>query len=82
MKFDNSMAGAGETALDQASSPKRPKLKLDRQVIRTLTGDELQLIGGGNCTLVSVATCGACTNQTNHTTACNGGSNTNCTHSK
>jgi hypothetical protein len=82
MKFDNTNAGGPEVALDQGSSPKRPKLKLERQVIRTLTGDELQLIGGGVCIPVSVgATCGVCTNQTN-ATACGVTNATNCSASR
>jgi hypothetical protein len=68
MKIDNTNVGAGDTALDQGISPKRPKLKLDRQVIRTLTGDELQMIGGGGCKLptcavltLTIANCGILT---------------------
>jgi len=72
MKFDKTNAGAGEVALDQGSSLKRPKLKLERQVIRTLTGDELQLIGGGG-------TCGVVTNGGGGNT-CNASNTCPCTN--
>jgi hypothetical protein len=40
------MSGIDETTL-QGTDAKRSKLKLERQVIRTLSGAELALVGGG-----------------------------------
>jgi hypothetical protein len=45
---ERSTAQSAETVADPSKFTKSPSLHLDKQTIRTLTGAELRLVGGGS----------------------------------
>jgi hypothetical protein len=65
MKFRQAKSLANESALDLGGDQQPAKLELKRQVIRTLSGEELHLAGGGGGT---GGKCGLnCTNSAGYT---------------
>jgi hypothetical protein len=54
---DRSTAQSVEKMTGRSNLRKSQTLRLEKQIIRTLTGAELKLAGGG-CSILSIRTCG------------------------